>query len=144
MYFPYRNPVMEEHSVGPMSSSFYQQNKHFDHMWESCHVKHLCHCQGQPLLTDLWMSHLPLLPTEPLSLNPLRAKVWEHRRTWPDPATESHPLDSPLASKPFLLPTTAEAERPTLWHRVGLVWLLHTELVSAFPSCLCPTQQKQV
>lgn len=89
-----------------MSPSFHQQNKHFDRLWGSRHVEHLCHRQDQPLLTDLRVIHLLLVPTEtPLPHPPSHYRLGTQRMEEHDqPATESHPLDSPLLANPSYSP----------------------------------------
>lgn len=96
----------------PWALSFHQQNKHFDRLWGSRHVEHLCHRQDQPLLKDLWVIHLLLVPTEtPPPHSPSHYRLGTQRMEEHDqPATESHPLRQSPPCKPFLLPTTAEAE----------------------------------
>lgn len=136
--FPYRNPVMEEHSVGPRSPSFHQQNKHFGSMWKSCHEKHLCHGQAQPLLTDLWVIHLPLLPTAPpLRHSPSCYNLGTQRLEMHDqPATESHPLEVPLPSKAFQFHTTAQARHRGQPSAIGLVLFGFTSSFGTMNLCL--------
>lgn len=133
-------PLTEENGVGP-HEPFLSPAKQT--LWPPV---------GEPPCRTLMSSPGPAAPRRPLSDSPpacanrnpstsspftLQAGKTENKRIWPachriPPSRESPPC------KPFLFPTTAEAARPTLWHWVGLVWLLHTELVSVFPSCLCP------
>lgn len=126
-------PLTEENGVGPMSPSFHQQNKHCDRLWGSRHVERLCHRQDQRLLADLWVIHLLLVPTEtPLPHPPSRYRLGRQRiKEYDQPATESHPLESPLPANPSYSPPLLR-QRGRLCD-IGLVWFGFSTL----NLCLC-------